>query len=234
MAKKPQKGNNPERSLNGISILVEVPPERIAQIEKKCGWLEFSTDDIIIDLDDTTTDVYFIVKGKVKVMDFMAENPEVALAELKAGDSMGELTALDSKKRSARVTAMTRTIVASLSSKDFRELLLDCPEMSLALLKRFASYIRSLNARLTSLSILSPHQRVYYELLRICEPNTMGDGSWIIINAPNHSEIASWVGAEKGLVADAIGKLARDGVIERRHRNFLIKDHARLQRLAEM
>ena len=30
----------------------------------------------------------------------------------------------------------------------------------------------------------------------------------------------------------AIGKLARDGVVERKHKSLLIRDHARLQRLA--
>ncbi len=223
-----------KKGLAGITILVEVGPDKIARTEKKCRWLEFEPGDVIIDIDDTTTDVYFIVEGSVKVMDFMAENPEVALAELGAGDSIGELTALDSRKRSARVTATSPTTVAALSSKDFRDLLIDCPEMSLALLKRFSSYIRSLNLRLASLSSLSPHQRIYHELLRISEPNTTGDGSWVIVNAPNHSEIATWVCAGKEIVAEAIGKLARDGIIERRHHNFIIKDHARLKMLARM
>jgi len=111
--------------------------------------------------------------------------------------------------------------------------MLECPETSLALLKRFAGFIRTLNTRLTTLSTLTPHQRIYYELLRICEPNTLGDGSWIIVNIPNHAEIASWVGTEKEIVAEAIGKLARDGVVERKHRSLVIRDHARLQRLAE-
>ncbi len=234
MAGKKQTADNRKRGLAGITILVEVEPRKIARVEKKCRWLEFEPDDIIIDIDDTTTDVYFIVEGKVKIMDFMAENPEVALAELGAGDSIGELTALDSRKRSARVTATVPTTVAALSSKDFRELLIDCPEMSLALLKRFSGYIRSLNLRLASLSFLSPHQRIYHELLRIAQPNTTGDGSWVIVNAPNHSEIATWVCAGKEIVADAIGKLARDGVIERRHHNFIIKDHTRLKMLAKM
>jgi len=224
---------DPERNLNGASLLVEVPPDIIADIEKKCEWFEYAPNEIIIDLADTSTCVYFIVKGKVKAMDFLAENKQVALAELGEGDSFGELSAIDSKKRSARVTAIEPTLVAKLPSKDFRQLMLNCPESALALLKRFAGFIRTLNTRLTTLSTFTPHQRIYYELLRICAPNTSGDGSWVISNIPNHSEIASWVGTEKEVVADAIGKLARDGVVERKHRSLIIKDHARLYRLAE-
>lgn len=221
------------RSLADISVLAEVPPKMIADLEKKCEWLEFATDDIIIDVSDTTTNLYFVVKGKVKAADFISESRQVALAELVKGSSFGELAAVDLKKRSARITAVEPTLVASLSSKEFRNLLIASPETALALLKRFAGYIRTLNTRLTTLSTLSPHQRVYYELLRIAEPNTLGDGSWIVSNVPNHAEIADWIGADKEIVAQAIGKLARDGIVERKHRNLIIKDHSRLRRLAD-
>lgn len=220
------------RTLGGNKILVEAQPEVLADIEKKCEWLEYSPGDVVIDQADDTTNVFFVVKGKLKAMDYLFDEQEVALAELGPGDSFGELSAIDLKVRSARVTAMEPTLVASLPSKEFRKLLIACPGMALALLKRFAGFIRTLNTRITALSTLTPHQRIYYELLRISEPNTIGDGSWIIVNIPNHSEIASWVGAEKEIVADAIGKLARDGVVERKHKSLLIKDHPRLQRLA--
>ena len=220
------------RILKDISLLVEAPPAIIARLEKSAEWLEFGADEIVVDLKDESTNVFFVVKGKLKALDFLAEDEEVALAELGAGDAFGELAAIDLKVRSARVTTTEPTLVASLSSKDFRKLLIDCPGISLALLKRFAGFIRTLNTRITALSTMSPHQRIYHELLRISEPNTDGDGSWVIINVPQHSELAAWVGAEKQTVAEAIGSLARDGVIERKHKNLHIKDRARLQRLA--
>ena len=221
-----------ERNLSGNKLLVEAKPKILAGIEKKCEWLEYSSGEVVIDLADNSTDVYFVVKGKLKAMDYLSDEHEVALAELNPGDSFGELSAIDLQVRSARVTAMEPALLASLPSEDFKKLLLACPGMALALLKRFAGFIRTLNTRITALSTLTPHQRIYYELLRISEPNTSGDGSWVIVNIPNHSEIATWIGAEKEIVADAIGKLARDGVVERKHKNLLIRDHSRLQRLA--
>ncbi|HIJ42978.1 MAG: Crp/Fnr family transcriptional regulator [Rhodospirillales bacterium] len=233
MAERTSYFEQQARSLADISVLAEVPPKMIADLEKKCEWQEFAPNDIILDVSDTTTNLYFVVKGKVKAVDFISESRQVALAELGKGSSFGELAAVDLKKRSARITAVEPTLVASLSSKEFRSLLIASPETALALLKRFAGYIRTLNTRLTTLSTLSPHQRVYYELLRIAEPNTLGDGSWIVSNIPNHAAIADWIGADKEIVAQAIGKLARDGIVERKHKNLIIKDHPRLQRLAD-
>ena len=143
---------------------MEVPPKLMIEIETECEWLEYSAGEVIIDVTDKTTDVYFLVKGSLRVMNILAETQEVALAELQSGDCFGELSAIDSKNRSARVTAMERSIVASLPGKEFRRLLVVCPEMALALLKSMTSLIRTLSARVTSLSLMSPHQRVYFEL----------------------------------------------------------------------
>jgi len=224
---------NVDRTLSGITLLQEAGPEMIATVEDQCDWLEFSTDDIVIDLKDTGTNVYFIVAGKLRVMDFLDEDKEVTLADLTPGDSFGEMAAIDSKKRSARVTALEPSLLASMDGKAFRRFLVECPEVSLVLLKRFAGFIRTLTTRVTNLSTMTPRQRVYFELLRISEPATSGDGSWVISQIPSHQEIASWVGAEKGIVADAIGNLAREGVVARRHKSLVIKDHTRLQLLAE-
>lgn len=232
MAKEPPKFKESDRTLNGVALLSEATPKKVAAVEKQCTWKELGANEIVIDLKDRSTDVYFVVKGRLKAMDFLTEDEQVALAELGPGDSFGELAAIDLKVRSARVTTVEPTLLACLSSKDFRHLLFECPGASLALLKRFASFIRTLNTRITALSTMSAHQRVYHELLRLSEPNTFGDGSWVILHVPHHAEIAEWIGAEKQIVAEAIGNLARDGVIERRHKSLIIRDRSRLQRLA--
>ena len=115
----------------------------------------------------------------------------------------------------------------------FQKILTEYPEVSVSLLRRFADMIRRMTARVTSMSTLSPHQRVYSELLRLCEPDTSSNGNWIIFNAPNHKDLSTWVGTDKQTVADAIGNLARDGVIERKHKDLIIRDHTRLQRLSD-
>jgi CRP-like cAMP-binding protein len=222
------------RSLSGIKLLLEAPPEIISDLESRCKWVEFAPNQVIVDRDDEGTDVFLIVRGKVKIMDFQADGQEVSLAELGAGDSFGELSAIDAKKRSARVLAMDHTLVAVVDRNDFRQLILKCPGIGLALLKRFAGVIRTLDKRITALSTRTPQQRVYFELIRLSEPNPAGDGTWVIENFPPHGEIASWAGTGREDVASAVGKLAREGIVERKHKTLVIRDHARLKMLAEM
>lgn len=218
-------------SLAEIKILEDAPPDIIAQVERCCRWSEYDEGDVVIDQKDVGTSVFFIAKGRLRVIDFMVEDQEVSLADLEPGDTFGELSAVDLKVRSARVTALEPTVLAEVNSDDFHKLLLDCPTVTFSLLKRFANIIRNMTSRVTAMSTLSPHQRIYNELLRLAEPDTTVDGVWIISNVPNHVELSSWVGVDKQTVADAIGNLARSRVVERKHRNLIIRDHARLQRL---
>lgn len=233
-AAKPAKGNGKMRTLAGAELLTEAPPDIVATLDKNCRWLTFEENQIIVDRDDDSTDVFFIFEGKVKIMDFLADDQEIALAELGPGASFGELSAVDSSKRSARVTALEDTTLATITSSDFRNLLMEVPGIAIMLLKRFAGLIRTLNTRITALSTMTPHQRVYYELIRMSEPNPQGDGSWVIHYLPKHEEIASWSGTSREDVAMAIGHLAREGIVGRKHKSLIIKDHDRLQMLLNL
>ena len=176
--------------------------------------------------------MFFLVKGNVRIMNFAGADQEIALADLQEGSNFGELSAVDCRGRSARVVGSDNCIVARMERDVFLEMLLRYPKVSLNLLDQLANIIRKLTERVSALSTLSPHQRVYHELLRISEPDPRGDGTWVIDVVPAHNQIAGWAGTDKMIVANAIGGLVRNGIIKRHHRSFVIIDHVRLKFLA--
>jgi len=233
----------PSRSLGNITLLADVPTPRLQRLAEECQWHTYAPDDIVFDHDDTSTDVYFVVRGKLRIVIFSAgtaPDPDgggtgsVTMAEMTSGDAFGELSAIDGRPRSARAVALDNCVLARLPSAAMIQLLEDCPKVGVTLLRHFAGMIRSLNRRVHSLSTLTPSQRVYAELARIAEPNPIGDGSWLIAQLPSHGELAEQAGAPREVVAQAIGHLAREDVLERRHKSLLIKNHARLRMLAHM
>ena len=82
---------------------------------------------------------------------------------------------------------------------------------------------------MTDLSLLSPDQRVYHELLRLAHPDEGVSQDWIINQLPSHREIASWANTSREAVAYVIGNLARRGIIERKHKTLYIHDYPALQ-----
>lgn len=221
-------------NLEGIKLLEGLKPNEFRQLEEKCQWYDYMADQTVVDRDDSSVDIFFIVKGRVRVMNFLGDGREVALADLVAGDHFGELSAVDAQERSARVVSSEFCVVASLLRDDFLSMLREHPDITLRLLDRFAGIIRALNLRVTALSGLSPRQRIFLELIRLAVPNPTGDGSWVIDNVPNHNEIASWSGTDRQEVAMAIGALAREGIMERKHKTMVVRDHARLRLLANL
>lgn len=223
-----------DASLEGIKLLIEAPSDVIRTLADKCVWMEFAEEQLVVDRKDDSTDVFFVVKGKLRAMGFQDSGQEVSFADLNPGDHFGELSAIDAKSRSARVVAVKDTILARLDHHSFRSLLLECPGIALMLLKRFAEIIRASDKRISRLSSRTPRQRVYFELLRLCDPSPDGDGTWRIDNLPKHEEIAGWAGSGREDVAMAIGQLAREKVVVRKNRSLIIHDHTRLQMLADM
>ncbi|MFA7429947.1 MAG: Crp/Fnr family transcriptional regulator [Rhodospirillaceae bacterium] len=233
----------PHHSLAGIRLLQGLPNDAIQALESKCAWHEYSPEEIIFDLDDDGTDVCFIARGKLRILIFgrpeegeVAEGhaEQVALAEMFTGDTFGELSAIDGQPRSAQAIASDNCVIAMLPRADMLDLLRHHPDVAISMLGRFAGMLRSMNRRVYSMATMTPQQRVYLELLRLSHPNPQGDGSWIIDTLPAHGDIADWAGAPRECVGTAIGQLAREGVVERRHRSLVIKNHARLRMLAHL
>ncbi len=223
--------NGPARDLAETSLFSDIDPVEIKAIEAQCRWLVFDSGAMIVDRGDAPTDVYFLTGGLLKVVDCIENRDEIILAELHPGDCFGELSAIDFSVRSARVVAQEKSVVAAMDVDQFHRLLQSNPAISFKLLEHFAALIRKLSRRITSLSSLSQHQRIYHELLRLCEPNPAGDGTWLIRMLPKHDEIASWSGTSREDVAMAIGNLVREDVVGRHHKSLLIKNRDRLYNL---
>lgn len=252
----------PGRSLAGIDLLKAIPADHLTRLQDRCIWREMRPNEVVFELDDPSADVYFIVRGKLRIVirrDRLAAPPAdapagteagteadaeaeteggaadlVTLAEFTSGDTFGELAAVDGRPRSARALALDNGLLAILPRAEFLALVEDHPPFALALLNRFAGFIRSLNGRVYSLSTLTPRQRVFMELVRLAEPRAVGDGTWAVDPLPSHGDIAGWVGADRETVAAAVGQLAREGLVERRHKTLVIKDLARLRLLAHL
>lgn len=220
--------------MDGIKLFADVPSAELAVLAKKCEWLAFVPNDIILDRDDNTRDVYFLSDGKVRVMNFIGTEHEVTLAEMHSGSHFGELSAIGPRERTARIVAVERSTVAVMPRETFLDMLMEFPQVSVNLLRDLAYVISSMNDRVSLLSRTNPRQRVYIELLRLAVPNPRGDGTWIIEPLPHHSDIAGWAGIEQQEVAEAIGKLAREKILERRNRSIIINDRAKIESLSGM
>jgi len=110
----------PEKhDLAGIELLVDLDENQLRDFEKSCRWRRFATDEQIIDQQSDSRDVYFITRGRVRVVNFTLSGKEVALEDLYEGQYFGELAAIDGRPRSSTVIALEDSDIAKMAQSGF-------------------------------------------------------------------------------------------------------------------
>lgn len=222
-----------KHSLKGIGILEPMSEEGRQKLEALCRWREFTRDEQIIDRDSDTGDVFFVVRGKVRVVNYSYTGREVSYDDLGAGGVFGELSAIDGAPRSANVVALNNTTVAAMSPEQFRQSLADNPDFALSVMIRLVEIIRGSTDRIMDLSTLGAYSRVYAEILRLARENAGDDNSSTIRPVPVHSDVASRAGTTRETVARALSDLSRKGIAKREDDALLVSDIDQLKEIVE-
>ncbi len=220
-----------DRTLEGVALLAELPGHERRALEARCRWRCYEPKKQIIDCDSDTREVFFVVRGRVRVVNFSASGREISFADIEAGGCFGELAAIDDGRRSASVMALDETLVASLAPRLFIDLISSHPGVAISFLRQFALMLRQANQRIMDLSILGAHNRVHTELLRLARANGSGDDTAVISPIPTHADIASRVSTARETTARVLSDLTKQGVLRREGDSLVI---VRLSKLINM
>ena len=217
-------GDGTSQSLSGIKLLNSLTENDLKKLEQRCNWQLVSQQEVIVDRQSESSDVYFIVSGKVRVVNFSVSGREITFDEMTAGGYFGQLAALDNQPRSANVVALEGSVLASLSQQPFKELLLEYPKIALELLVEMAQIIRTSTDRIMDLSTIGAHNRVHAEILRLAQEEILDDNTAKIEPVPIHGDIASRVSTTRETVARVFSDLTKRELMERKGDALIIND----------
>lgn len=220
-------------SLKGIELLADLSAKEVEAIEHACRFKTYRAHEQIIDRQSGSQDVFFVVHGKVRVVNYSLAGREITLDDVGAGSYFGELSAIDGQPRSASVMALAETLVASLPRTAFLKVLGDHPSTAHKLMTRLAQIVRSATDRIMDLSTLAANNRVHAELLRLARAGMKGENKAVIRPIPVHGDIASRISTTRETVARVLNDLARQGVVTRTKDSLLVNDVERLGDLVE-
>ena len=85
MAEEGKQQTGSRETLDSIKLFADISSEDLAVLSKQCRWIEFVASDIILDREADSRDVYFLTRGKVRVMNFIGTEHGVTLAEMVSG-----------------------------------------------------------------------------------------------------------------------------------------------------
>ncbi len=222
-----------ENSLSGIALFEDLPARDLEALAKRCRCRCYTGGQQIVGHMDETTDVFFIVDGRVRATSYSLSGKEVAYRDIGTGETFGELAAIDCGPRSANVVAITDSVIASMPAKVFWQVLADHPVVAETILKRLSKQVRDLTERIFEFSTLAVRNRIHAELLRLAREHAGNGDSAVISPAPTHAEIASRVSTHREAVTRELNELAHAGLIEQHGRVFTIRNISKLSRMVE-
>lgn len=222
------------QSLSGIHILQGMSEDGFDALFRSCRWKRYRADEQIIDQLSDSRDIFFVVSGRVRVVNYSASGREITLDDVTAGGHFGELAAIDKQPRSASVMALEDSLVASLHPDRFMDMLRENPDVCIRVMRSMAAIIRGATGRIMDLSTLAANNRVQAELLRQARAIAGDEAQEVVISPiPIHSEIASRVSTTRETVARVFSDLTRRGLVERKKNALVLTNLKGLEGLVE-
>jgi len=224
--------------LRRMPILRDAAPGALERAAAVAAWRGYGPGGMILNLDDTSRDVWFVVEGAVRIQVRTPAGRELILSDISAGGMFGEIAAIDGAPRSAGATALVRSQLCALPAAAFLDCACSTPAASLALLRTVTAILRRQSKRLLERETLPVRLRVHAELLRLSRPRTVRSADAdpeerVVSPPPRQHVLAARIGARREAVSRELADLVRQGTIAKERGAIVIRQPEILRRALE-
>jgi CRP-like cAMP-binding protein len=171
-----------------------------------------------------------ILNGTVRVSLPGPRGKGVILADLPAGELLGEVALLDGKERSADATALTRCELVVLERRDVLAFLEKRPDICLKLLELMCARLRKSDQRMSDIAFLELSVRLAKVLLdRISPSGRAGAKSKLSLS---QTELANMINATRENVNRCLRNWQRQGIVDLDERWIVVMQREALGAIA--
>jgi CRP/FNR family cyclic AMP-dependent transcriptional regulator len=186
-------------ALAEISLFKGLPADRLRRLNEALHKKSVPAGTNMITAEQPGEVVYVLLEGTVKILIEQLDGREVILAFLGAGDTVGEMSLVDSAGRSANVMTMEKCTFLWMDRNTFQDLLKNVPEFTQNLVRMLSGRLRMANEQIQSLSSLDVAGRLARQILAFAERYGQDEpgGSTRIPLRLTQSDLAELVGASR-------------------------------------
>lgn len=197
--------------------------------------VRFDAGDVLLREGMDDRHVLLLLSGFVKVT-ASVENGETSLLAVRAaGDTVGEMAAMNGAPRSATVTACGPVTARILRTGEFRELQLRRPEVSIALTGIVADRLRWANRRRLDFRGYPAKVRLARLLVEFAASYGSAHRGGVVIGCRlTQPELATLVGAAETTIHKVLRELRDEGLLETGYRTTTIRDLPSLRQLGDL
>lgn len=171
--------------------------------------------------------LYFLLMGRLQVIDSTEDGQEIGISFLKPGDYFGELSAIDGLPRNASVVATSKSKLLALRRGVALDLFHHQPLVVERVLKKLASTIRQSSFQRIILAMPSVNRRVCAMLnhLTVIAPG----GVSVINDLPTQQQLAIMINTSRETVSRSMKSLIDRGIIERDYQRLIVRKPEELE-----
>jgi CRP/FNR family transcriptional regulator, cyclic AMP receptor protein len=172
-----------------------------------------------------------VLNGTVRVSLPGPKGKTVILADVTAGELLGEVALLDGKERSADATALTKCDLLVLERRDVVAFLEKRPDLCLKLLELMCARLRKSDQRMSDIAFFELSSRLAKVLLeRIGKPARAGATPKLSLS---QTELASMINATRENVNRCLRNWQRQGIVDVSERWITILQRDMLETIVE-
>ena len=193
---------------------------------------EYSKDDVLFWQGDSSTELYLMRRGKVRIYKISPAGRETSINIFSTGNIIGEFAGIDRQPRSATAQAISRCVLWRMEGQAFLGHLRALPNLSMAMNRllvgklrwtaEFAETVAQYDAAGRLLHILLLYNEQFGEVLQAGKRYKLELGL-------NQDNLASLVGARREWVNRLLQTWQRQGWLEYRAGNLIIHDLERMR-----
>lgn len=214
-----------QQIIHNVPFFKNVSQNHIEQIIDDFSIVYAQKDEAIMYQTDKSTDMYIIIKGRVKVSLLSEEGEEFILTDLQKGDFFGELSLIDGSPRSATVIADEDSTFGVLKREKLLAEIQREPMIALGLLTSVVHRLRYATEREEQFAFFDVRKRILklFEQYIDKEGKQVEDGFYRM-KKRTHKDIALRVGSSRESVTKILKSLASKNLIKERSDLLLVSE----------
>ncbi len=201
--------------------------------EKAGTKVKYHPNDIIYMQEDDSTNLYLILKGRVRVFNINPMGEEVTFEFLEKGRIFGESSFFQNSLRPTTVMAVNEVELISCYLDDLYPYLSDSKELTISLLKLLSQTCDYMTSLLKKAYTYNRYEKIASFLLEQTVVDNIDKG---IINSTlpyTHEEIATIVGLSRVTVTKVLNDFAKKGYIKNKYKKIIILNKKALAQLLD-
>lgn len=215
-----------------LSLFEGLDEHTLAQIAQSAEFKTLEKEEWVIHKGERGAHLYFLLSGRLQVIDATEDGREIGISFLKPGDYFGELSVIDGLPRNASVVATSKSKLLALRRGVALDLFHHQPLVIERVLKKLANTVRHSAFQRVILAMPNVSQRVCAMLnhLTVIAPG----GLPVINNVPTQQQLAIMINTSRETVSRSMKSLIDRGVIERDYQRLIVRLPDELQRASKL